>query len=106
MKGCLSEDIGDDISNARGDYGKMWQRLDEKYGNIDKLFDSILNDVKKLSRSSNTTDDVIKMINTVEKAKRDLERLGHEEELCNRTTLSVIEESMTQETMNEWVKLV
>ena len=48
----------------------MWQRLDEKYGNIDKLVDSILNDVKKLSRSSNTTD-VIKIINTVEKAKRD-----------------------------------
>ena len=68
--------------------------------------DSILNDVKKLARASNSPSDTIKMINIVEKAKRDLERLGHEEELCNRTTISVIEESMTQEMMNEWVKLV
>ena len=42
----------------------------------------------------------------IEKAKRDLECLGHEHELCNRTTLSIIEGCLTEEMMSEWVKVM
>lgn len=106
LKGYLSDTIRDEVSNVSNDYNKMWERLDQKYGNVGKLVDAILYDVKRLSRSSNTNSDVLQMINVVEKAKRDLESLGEEAELHNSTTISIIEQSMKAEMMHEWVKLI
>ena len=75
----------------------MWNRLDMKYGNIGKLVDAILYDVKKLSSKSNNWSEVLKMINTIEKAWRDLKSLGQSSELYNSTTISIIEQAMAQQ---------
>ena len=104
LRECLSEEISDEVANVGDNYLKMWQRLDEKYGNVDKLVDTILDDIKKLSYAGKSNTEVIEMINIVEKAKRDLECLGHEQKLCNRTTISIIEGCLTEEMMSEWVK--
>ena len=84
----------------------MWNRLDMKYGNIGKLVDAILYDVKKLSSKSNNWSEVLKMINTIEKAWRDLKSLGQSSELYNSTTISIIEQAMTQQMKMEWVKMI
>ena len=47
-----------------------------KYGNVGKLVDSILSDVKRLSSSSNRLEDTHQMITTVEKAWRDTKVLA------------------------------
>ena len=106
LRECLSEEISDEVPNVGDNYLKMWERLDEKYGNVDKLVDTILDDIKKLSHAGKSNTEVVEMINIVEKAKRDLECLGHEHELCNRTTLSIIEGCLTEEMMSEWVKVM
>ena len=108
LKNYLSEPIRDEVNNLSGNYSDMWSRLDQKYGNVGRLMEHILADVKGLSGSGRCESNasVLKMINVVEKAKRDLERLGEEAELHNGTTISIIEQAMTNEMMHEWVKMV
>ena len=106
LKSYLSGPVQEEISNVSDNYTKIWDRLDQKYGNISKLVDSILYDVKKLSITEPTDSNVLQMINVVERANRDLERLGEEAELRNSTSISIIEQAMTKEMRHEWVKLI
>ena len=80
--------------------------MEKKYGNVGRLIDTILFDVKNLACSYNNSVDVIKMINIVERASRDLEQLGKKRELYNTTTISIIEQAMSQQMKNEWVRLI
>jgi len=106
LKSYLSLPVQEEVSHVTDDYDKMWERLDQKYGNISKLVDTILYDVKQLSITEPTDSNVLQMINVVEKANRDLERLGEEAELRNSTSISIIEQAMTKEMRHEWVKIV
>jgi len=105
LKSYLKDEVCDEIRSIGDDYDKMWDRLDQKYGNIGKLVDTILYDVKRLASSGNVHS-MLQMISVVEKAWRDLKSLGQETELYNSTTISIIEQSMTTEMKNEWVKLI
>ena len=49
----------------------MCNRLDRRYGNIGRLIDTILYEVKSLSSSYETHDGILQIINVVEKAARD-----------------------------------
>jgi len=106
LKSYLSGPVQEEISNVSDNYTKIWDRLDQKYGNISKLVDSILYDVKKLSITEPTDSNVLQMVNVVERANRDLERLGEEAGLRNSTSISIIEQAMTKEMRHEWVKLI
>ncbi len=46
------------------------------------------------------------MIKIIEKAHRDLERLGEHAELRNSMLISLIEQAMTPQMKHEWVKLI
>ena len=79
LKSYLSEKVQEEISNVCGDYIKMWERLDCKYGNVGMLIDTILFDVKNLDTTNgSSSEETIKMINTIEKAARDLDFLDHQ----------------------------
>jgi len=106
LKQYLSESVRAEASNVLDDYKKMWERLDQKYGNTGKLVDAILADVKRISLRDSSNANVLQMINVVEKANRDLERLGEHAELRNSTSISIIEQAMTREMKHEWVKLI
>ena len=53
----------------------------QRYGNISRLIDTILYEVKNLSASHETHDGILKMINVVEMAARDLGNLNQRFEL-------------------------
>ena len=91
LKKHLSPSVQDEVHNVLSSYSKMWSRLDQKFGNVSLLVDSILYDIKKLSPNNARGEEVLKMIHVVEKAHRDLEQLGLPEELYNNTTISMIE---------------
>ena len=84
----------------------MWARLDEKYGAIGKLIDSILFQIKSLPLENSESQATLNMIKVVEKAYRDLQRLNRAEEMHNGTTISLIEEKLPFNIRQEWVKLV
>ena len=106
LKGHLSESVRDEVSNVTDNYTEMWERLDQKYGNTGKLVDAILSDVKRISLRDTSDTNVLQMINVVQKASRDLERLGEHAELRNSTSISIVEQAMTKEMKHEWVKLI
>ena len=104
LKGYLSDSVLEEVSHCSDDYDTMWARLDQKYGNTRMLLYAILEQVKHLKCSGNGPDETLKMISIVEKAWRDLEKLGETTELCNAQTISTIEQAMSEQMQNEWVK--
>ena len=106
LKCHLAEAVQVEVSTSMGDYNQMWRRLDKRYGNISRLIDTILYDVKNLSASHETTDGIMQMITTVEKAARDLGNLNQRFELYNATTISIIEQAMSSQMKHEWVRSI
>jgi len=105
LRSYLSEAIQDEVESAGDNYDRIWSRLTQKYGNTGKLVDAIIYEVKNLPKSNNA-ESTIHMINVVEKATRDLERLDQGIEMCNATIISHIEERMTNTMKEEWVKTI
>ena len=60
-----------------------------------------------MSTCSNSDDQgVLEMINTIEKAHRDLKRLDLEKEISNSTIVSIIEERLPEDIQMEWIRIV
>lgn len=106
LKSYLDETVKEEVRNVGDNYRDMWDRLDAKYGNVRRLVDTILSDVKKLQKNNGDPSDALKMINIVEKAWRDLKALGQSSELYNSTTISIIEQAMSPKMKDEWVKII
>ena len=106
LRNHLSEEVKAAVDSVGNDYGKMWKRLELKYGNTRKLVDAILRDVKLMQMEGDEIIDALEMIDVIEKAHMDLESIGEEHELYNSTIISLIEERMPTDMMSEWVKLV
>jgi len=106
LKSYLISEIRDEVENCGEDYLKIWARLDLRYGNIQKLTDTILNDIRSLPDGKDDALSTISMIDTIEKAHQDLVRLDAEGELCNSTIISEIERRMPLKMKEEWATLV
>ena len=106
LRNHLVESVREEVANVGDNYGKLWERLDQKYGNVGKLIDAILFQIKNLPSESTNSRATLDMINVVEKAYRDLQHLNQETEMHNATTISMIEERLPLNIRHEWVKLV
>ncbi len=106
LRNYLNESVRDEVSNVGDDYQKVWERLDQKYGDVGKLVDAILFQIKSLPPENAGSQCTSNMIKIVEKAYRDLERLNQESEMHNATTISMIEQRLPLNIRHEWVKLV
>ena len=106
LRSHLVETVREEVANAGEDYVKLWERLDQKYGNVGKLVDAILFQIKNLPSSIADSHATLSMIKVVETAHRDLQQLKRETEMYNATTISMIEERLPSSIHQEWVKLV
>ena len=73
----------------------LWQRLDEKYGNVRKYVDLVLEDLSKVPKGDGSA--TLVMIKTVDKSYRDLERIGSEQEMGNSYMIALIEKKLPEE---------
>ena len=108
LRSYLSPAVQEDVENI-DNYDEMWNRLEEKYGNRQKLIDDILNDIELLdtnSRTSSSSESALIMIKTIERAHQDLVRLKEEAELHNALILAKIEKRMPAEMIADWIKVV
>ena len=106
LKSYLSAEIKDEVDSYGEDIESIWKFLDSRYGSRRKLVDTIMTDVKNAKISGNKpTENPICFINTVEKAHRDLQRLGMTNEIENATIIGQIENQLTGNIREEWVKL-
>ena len=104
LKSYLSESIRDDVENVGENMEAIWERLDRKYGNEDRIVDAILADIKHLRDNQNDDQTTLEMIKIIEKANNDLTRMNKRVEMQNSTIISIIEEKMSSEMYEEWVK--
>ena len=93
LKSYLSEEIKEEVDNLGDDLKDIWDRLDKKYGDRGKLIDAIMSEVKEMSFFEDDDQQGIQLvINTIEKAHRDLLLLGLESEISNSTIVSMTEQ--------------
>ena len=100
----LSPAIRDEVENVEDNVELLWHRLDTKYGNPRKYIDAVLLDLSKVSKGDGVA--ALNMINTVEKAYRDLVRIGSEIEMSNSYMISMIEKKLPDQMRMEWIKLI
>ena len=107
MKSDLSSEIKEDVSSLGDNAAKIWNHLDSKYGDSSKLIDSIMADVKNIMKcSDDNPSETLAMINTIERAERDLTALGMEQEISNSTIVSLIEQTLPSSIEDDWLDVV
>ena len=76
LKSYLADSVKVQVENLEQSCDATFKRLDEKYGSWGMLIDSIMTDIKHLSECHDeNNEETLHLINTVEKAHRDLLRL-------------------------------
>ena len=106
LKSYLVETVREDVENIGDNMADLWERLDKKYGDQGRLIDTILAEVKGIPSCKNDDQATLNMVKVVERAHCDLKRMGKEAEMDNTTIISMLEEKMSDEMANEWIKLV
>ena len=106
LKNHLSPIVREEVESCGEDYTEIWKRLDQRFGDEGRLINSIMDEVTNLSHGGNDDSYTLQMIKTVEKAHRDLVRLGAEQEMCNASTIVMIEKKMPIAMKQEWAKNV
>ena len=72
---CLSGDALQTVRGAEGNYQEMIQRLDDKFGNVRKVVDLVISDLKALKRiNEGDTKGFIRMVDQVEQCWLDLKK--------------------------------
>ena len=98
----MIDEISEEVDSLDDDINQIWKRLDKKYGMLGNLFE-----IKQMPTCSNSDDQrVLEMVNTIEKAHRDLKRRDLEKEISNSTIVSIIEERLPEDIQIEWIRIV
>ena len=105
LKSYLCDSVRKDVENFDYDIDLMWCRLDAKYGSKQKLIDSILSEIERLSENNNSPESLLKMIYTVEAANNDLMRIDSTAELNNSTIISMVEQQINLKMQDEWIQI-
>ena len=104
LRSHLSDSVREEVDNIDDNLETLWARLDKKYGNKGKQLDAILADIAKAPRGDGKS--TLQMIMIVEKANRDLKRMGYESEMHNGTVLAMIEKKLPEEIRFEWIQAI
>ena len=106
LRSHLQEDIRDEVISMGDDVEAIWDFLDKRYGSKRKLIDAILSDIKaSVVYEDHDKESLLEFIKVVEKAHRDLEKMGMESEIENSTIVGIIEQHLPSNLREEWVKI-
>ena len=104
LRSYLTDDVKEEVDNLDDNLDTLWRRLDKKYGNCGKLVDAILADLSRIPKGDGKQ--TLQLIKTVERAYRDLARMGRSSEMQNGTIIAMIERKLPEEIRFEWIKIV
>ena len=105
LRQCLSKEVSEYLGSCNTDVAAMLRRLDFKYGDTSKLIDAIISEIKKAKRPEDEEHEkIIKLIDSVEIAYRDLKVMNLEAELTATTTVSIIENKLPKQMQMEWYR--
>ena len=107
LRSCLEKEPAETVKGVDDDIKEMWKRFDEKYGDLAKLTDAIINtiqDIRPIKEGENKR--FIEFVDAVEDGYKDLKRLGLEREITTTSSVSIIERKLPANIKREWAKLV
>ena len=104
LRSHLDEKVREEVDNVEDDMEELWKRLDAKYGNHSKYVDLVLDAIAKAPKGDGKS--TLLLINTIEKAHRDLTRIGAAEEMSNSTIIAMVEKKLPEEIRMDWIKTV
>ena len=106
LKSCLHK-IPCEIVKNLDELEEIWSRLDARYGVPSKLVDIVLDELRSVKPIKDDDDNaLIKLVDTVEAAHRDLQMIDIEKEISNSSCMSLIEEKLPRPVKREWSKIV
>ncbi|KAK4322358.1 hypothetical protein Pmani_006872 [Petrolisthes manimaculis] len=104
LKKCLSGDALQTVKGVEGNNIEMMQRLDDKYGNMRKVMDLVISDLKALKKiNEGDTKGFVKLVDQVEQCWLDLKNINLEEELNTANIVSHIERVLPNLQKREWI---
>lgn len=107
LRSCLSGEALEAVQGVDDSFQSMIKRLDTKYGSPSKLVQSVLSDIKTLKPvPESNSRKFINMVDIVEKAYLDLEKLNLSGEMNTVTMVSQIEKLLPLAQKREWVKIL
>ena len=104
LRNHLEQIVKEEVANVEDDINLLWERLDSKYAKYSRYVEVVLEDLAKTTKGDAKA--TLRLINTVEKAKRDLDRIGAGQEMCNSFIIAQIEKKFPEEMRFEWIKEV
>ena len=103
----LGKEPAETVKGVDDDIKEMWKRFDEKYGDLAKLTDAIINTIQDISPiKEGENKRFIEFVDAVEDGYKDLKRLGLEREITTTSSVSIIERKLPANIKREWAKLV
>lgn len=107
LRSCLSGEALEVVHGVEDSFDLMKQRLNARYGNPAKLVQSVLNDIRTLKPiPEGNSRKFMDMVDIVERAYLDLEKLGLSEEMNTVTMVSYIEKLLPPLQKREWTKIL
>ncbi|XP_045117673.1 uncharacterized protein LOC123508205 [Portunus trituberculatus] len=107
LRSCLSGEALEIVRGADDSFTSMIDRLNARYGNPSKQVEIVLGDIKSLRVvPEGNPSKFIEMVNMVERAYLDLDRLGLSSEMNTVTMVSQVEKLLPSVQKREWVKIL
>lgn len=104
---CLGSDFVIIVKSIDDDISEMWKRLDEKYGDLVKVVDVIIDGIWwiRIIREGEEKR-FVEFVEIVEDGYRDLKRFGLELEIIIISLVSIIEKKLLVDIWYKWVEIV
>ena len=81
----------------------IWERLDDVYGRATKMVDVVMHDIRKIKSIKDGEDkSFIELVEVVENGFLDLKRLKMDHEICNSSSVAMIEEKLPPSIKRQW----
>ena len=89
------------LVEAIEDLDEVWQRLDSKYGNVQRIVNLVLNEVKNLKIKYDDAS-LVTLVDTLEKGTQDLTLINARAEIATTNTVNVIETKLSKRILSKW----
>ena len=100
---CLKKDAKEHVQNIDDDLEEIWRRLEDRFGRPELAARAFLSDLKQITPvSEGDTTKFIKLVDTVERGFKGLQRINMQEEIANATVVSTIEEKLPPSLKTRW----
>ena len=105
MKESCLKGIPKSLVENIDDLSDIWERLENKYGDVIDLVDVVIADINEMQPLKGNDDQkFVELVDKLEKGLQDLEAIDARKELANAYTVKMVEKKLSRRIYMEWLK--